>query len=30
MLHHGTAKTDQYGQVIVNEDDDLAYGLETV
>jgi hypothetical protein len=29
-MHHGTAGTDRYGQVIVNEDDDLAYGLETV
>jgi hypothetical protein len=28
--HRGTARADQYGQVIVNDNDDLAYGLETV
>jgi hypothetical protein len=27
---HGKAGTDQYGQVILNDNEDLAYGLETV
>jgi hypothetical protein len=29
-FRRGKGGTDQYGQVIVNENDDLAYGLERV